>query len=641
MASYLDNLLNEIPRRPTVSDIFNFSPQPNVGAVSLPKAYRFLVDSTTDEAASTRAPQVVCGVVRWLSASTYDFGNRDGHNSDPQRTSDEAVADAIKQKVFFLEDFLVSGTINSNKSNYIHNISLSLVDANNQVMFNVYPDDWVFCCIVDGADRAQALRVAIQAAADTKSAINDPKNGLKFLGRINSITKSIQVTAEGVKSRRIQVSGTMFRELGSKIYYDPYYQRTTDTQLEGLTNMASQVVNLEATNDPILYEIDNYIPLMFSIFLGKGPGDSERDTPGNFDSARHYNGSFIIPKVIAGFFGSVSSNTPTYTDVIKYLGGNQHYDATGFYPVPNKDSEIPNLLVDPFFRSENNPALPSGFINRTDQPLDGRRDSAYMNPLTNEPLWSIVDSSVNRPINEMYTTLRLGPDGLIYPYIIARQVPLSTPFCAAIIEGTSQYYALPRWVIPDRLVMGLQVGRSSEQRANYVEVLSSGGISPGSDKDTLEVEKAAFPASIDFINMKANGVLPYVFQTVVTSSNINSAGEEAVKWTRLIADRVMSNHLRYSGSISCMGIFDPICIGDNLEFDNILYHIEDITHSFSRSLTGTISFSTNIGISNGLNIPESQILNTTEDMWPDFMPPTGYTNDHGPQGSTVLNVTGD
>jgi hypothetical protein len=53
--------------------------------------------------------------------------------------------------------------------------------------------------------------------------------------------------------------------------------------------------------------------------------------------------------------------------------------------------------------------------------------------------------------------------------------------------------------------------------------------------------------------------------------------------------------------MECIGIYEPIAVGDNLEFDFVIYHIEGVIHRCTISQDGVKSFRTILTISNGIS----------------------------------------
>jgi hypothetical protein len=78
----------------------------------------------------------------------------------------------------------------------------------------------------------------------------------------------------------------------------------------------------------------------------------------------------------------------------------------------------------------------------------------------------------------------------------------------------------------------------------------------------------------------------------------------------IIADIMMGAHMTLTGTIEMVGIQAPICPGDNLEWDDVVFHIESVTHVCSiNTNNGIKSFHTIVALSHGVSAtPGSGVL---------------------------------
>ena len=65
----------------------------------------------------------------------------------------------------------------------------------------------------------------------------------------------------------------------------------------------------------------------------------------------------------------------------------------------------------------------------------------------------------------------------------------------------------------------------------------------------------------------------------IYDDTVDRASYNSPEWARIHADAVIGGHLKMNGTFVCAGIPDPIAVGDNLEFEDVVYHIEQITHT--------------------------------------------------------------
>jgi hypothetical protein len=78
-----------------------------------------------------------------------------------------------------------------------------------------------------------------------------------------------------------------------------------------------------------------------------------------------------------------------------------------------------------------------------------------------------------------------------------------------------------------------------------------------------------------------------------------------------------------NGTFVCVGIQAPIAIGDNLEFEDVVYHIEQVVHSCSvNPANGIKTFRTIISVSQGISIYSNAADGTS-------YPEMSYTNAYG------------
>jgi hypothetical protein len=72
-------------------------------------------------------------------------------------------------------------------------------------------------------------------------------------------------------------------------------------------------------------------------------------------------------------------------------------------------------------------------------------------------------------------------------------------------------------------------------------------------------------------------------------------------WIKLSSEYIMGGHMLLSGTLTCRGIQSPICVGDNLEIDNTVFHIESVTHTCTIDAGGRKTFHSSLSLSNGIS----------------------------------------
>jgi hypothetical protein len=95
----------------------------------------------------------------------------------------------------------------------------------------------------------------------------------------------------------------------------------------------------------------------------------------------------------------------------------------------------------------------------------------------------------------------------------------------------------------------------------------------------------------------------------------NTQDHSARKWMALQADFHMNGHLALNGTINSFLVQAPIAIGDNCEWDGVVYHIESVMHSAQIS-NGFRSAYTTLQLSHGLRSNDAgSVTGNQEDIF--------------------------
>jgi len=179
--------------------------------------------------------------------------------------------------------------------------------------------------------------------------------------------------------------------------------------------------------------------------------------------------------------------------------------------------------------------------------------------------------------------------------LVARQLPFSSDFGPTDI-ATTKFLELPRWKIHPTLVRKVDVGRSDAMRWNFVHVYGD----PGPVSDAARYNTAQVPLNPpvrDDLDTARSGLKNYSATVSCHHSDINNHGP--LKWMALLADWLMGQHLTLTGMMEVEGVQSPICPGDNIEWDGVVFHIESVTHTCSMG-GGSKSFSTTLALTHGV-----------------------------------------
>lgn len=215
--------------------------------------------------------------------------------------------------------------------------------------------------------------------------------------------------------------------------------------------------------------------------------------------------------------------------------------------------------------------------------------------------WAILNQFTNAPLNELYTCFRVSPDGSILPTMVFRQIPFTTDdFDISGQDFTvTKFMSLPRWNINPALAMNFDLGRDEALRINFMQYYGISVNSPAQTSLLAETSLKNFVYDLD--DVQRNGLRPSVitseFDILDVTGSYRSPG-----WSKIMGDALIGGHLKMSGSITFVGIPEPIAVGDNLQFDNVVYHIEEINHSAIIDENGFKNFSTTIIVSSGVGI---------------------------------------
>jgi hypothetical protein len=135
--------------------------------------------------------------------------------------------------------------------------------------------------------------------------------------------------------------------------------------------------------------------------------------------------------------------------------------------------------------------------------------------------------------------------------------------------------------------------------ANFIHITN---ISPRAGPTEHTIQRANVNPENDINDVLRSG-LRSVLQTTntfpLTTDGPNKHGPASF-WTAMAADRMMGFHLRWGGQITLKGIRHPICVGDNVQVLDILYHIEGVTHNMTIQPDGKINFETVLQVSAGI-----------------------------------------
>jgi hypothetical protein len=449
---------------------------------------------------------------------------------------------------------------------------------------SVAPGDFVFVNMLNWEQDAR--RVADNARA--KLPINGLHDGFKGIYKVQSVRKTLSIDpVTGNKYYQFAITGFGFTEFNNAIYFNPFmFDSANDPQTTQLFCSAiSGNLRGSLANSRGFYDVQVLITELIRNFLGTGILDKGAVKHDSDNNIRNFNTHFFIPPLVGKYLGV--NGAKAAKDVYNYIFGIQKYSGS------------PNANIATGMNPQGLRQNYSRFY-RTKVSCDGDSllKAEYWN---NVKAWDILNQYTNKPLNEMYTCFRISPNGNVMPTLIFRQIVSTTEDFKATTTVT-RFLSVPRWRVDPSLVLSFDIGREEAARFNFVQVFAASTINISGSPLSLEIGIGNY--TYDIKDVRRSGLRPYIISTQfnepVDTSNLPM---KSPIWARIIGDSVIGGHLKMNGTVTTIGIVDPITIGDNFEFDSTVYHIEAVTHTCSiDSNTGQKTFSTSLSLSQGVDI---------------------------------------
>jgi hypothetical protein len=532
-------------------------------------------------------------VLTFTRYSNRDLVNYKGEKSLATRNPFVVVNDAINV------------TVSNSKSSPVSTFSCTLKQGDINYLTAVAPGDYVIVNMVNWETKAMQIR---ERALGQKP-INRADDGFKGLFKILNVNMVLNVSDDGMKQYQVQITGRGFDEFNNVLYFNPAMPKAVDDSkgllfLNAFDNWEDLLKDKEKNNVQFL------LKEIIKRTIGQGLKVIDKDTKLNQVL------SYQIPVQVANLLGI--NNGKHIADINKYYFGiwNPSFKSNTGLPSYNGFTS--------FFQSENaaNDGI-NAFYNTGDgNKLQGSRQIAFQD-FQQVKVWSLIQDYSNPVLNESYTCYRLGLDNKVYPTLVVRQKPFSNRSyenfvvnnsnggTSSDIANNTKFLDLPRWKISPDLIKSINLGRSDSGRINFVQVFSrSQSIDPKFNA-AAQIEQGNFFE--DKNDVRRNGRKPFI---VTCNYDYPGADSElrARQWTLLVADWVLNGHLKMNGSMQTVGIEEPICIGDNLEFDGIVYHIESVSHSIGINNNGIKFFRTNFSLSMGISDKSSDEIPVYSEM---------------------------
>jgi len=427
----------------------------------------------------------------------------------------------------------------------------------------VHPGDFVIVNLVNWETDAERIRIK----AGNLEPINEVNDGFKGVFKIQSVVKTIKVDRNsGAKTMFATITAASHTEFNNVIYYNPAIAAAF---AEKGAAMYSTAIG-EYYSDKLKAEssVQETVKDLFAILIGQSRKKFNPKVK-NFG-----NTHFKIPATLGALIGRPD---------IQYANEFYNY-VIGVWGDASAGSKNTNLGVgmNPGMTAEIDPKTKKPLNNiTTGKPIPGRK-IVHIEDWNNQTAWSIIMGNINNVMNEMYTAHRIGLDNRVYPSIIVRQKPFTTEH----FKGSSvvtKFFQLPRWKISANLLYDLQTSRNEAARFNFVQVFTR-QLADTAEQDMAQ-QIALGNFQLDEKDIERAGLKPYVvtsnFDFPAQKGGDNSKQLHAAEWANIVSDWIIDGHLKESGVLTFQGIQEPIAVGDNLEFDGIIYHIEGVNHVMS------------------------------------------------------------
>lgn len=588
-----------------------------------------------DDTYVTADPYWILAVFRL--GSPVSFSRREGKSN--KNASDGALLRNNKPLVITDDCFSISVT--SSKSNHLKTMSASLKQTTVNYLVEVLPGDYVLGWIMNNRTKFESVQDRLDKL-DPDDPCNRFMDGLKFVGRIDDVYKSLNVDPHtGTKNVMYAIKASGFQELDTQLYYD-YALASSDvmkqdigTYLARLGSSINKIFGQQTKGQIEQDNVNRIVPELVDLIVGTGPkrentilvrnddGTNQAATPSTNNDSPY---AYLVPLSVGHVLGRHAADNDdkvagvmSYAQLMEMVIGTQAYSNMSGYQmfVPDIDPDNERTAVNRKF---------------TKQPMMGTF-LPMMPDFANRPLWSVFQQYLNPAINELYTALKVNDKGLVVPMVTMRQIPFTTdafvqpsdpppdandlnlaggeegPMTAGQYlrtnfpvakanHNTTKFLDLPRWKIPATLVRGMNVGRSNASRVNFVHVYGQSAYLADSNVP-IQAQMIQNPPIRDDLDIMRSGMRPYMM-TVECWVN-DQVGKVAGYWMGLIADWTMGSHLTLNGNIELYGVQSPIAEGDNVEFEGIVYHVMTVTHTANINPgNGMKDWSTSLAVCNGM-----------------------------------------
>lgn len=519
------------------------------------------------------SPGYVLTFLRWSNRDTKNYTNA-------------GPLEVRKPMIVYNDAISVVTTDNKSSMSSTFTCVLKCGDINYSTA--VHPGDFVIVNLLNWEVDAERVRIK----AEKLEPINEINDGFKGVYKIQSVVKTLKVDrASGSKSMFVTVTAASHTEFNNVIYYNPAIAAAFAEKGQAMYSTAigdyySDKLKAESS-------VQETVKDLFAILIGQSQKKFNAKIK-NFG-----NTHFKIPATLGALIGrpNISYANEFYNYIIGVWGDSKNV-------VSNSINIGPGM--NPGFTAPTDPKTQRPTNDYTTGKAIPGRKIVHIEDWNNQTAWSIIMGNINNVMNEMYTTHRVGLDNRVYPTIVVRQ----KPFTSEHFKGASvvtKFFQLPRWKVSANLLYDLQTSRNEAARFNFVQVFTR-QLADTAEQDMAQ-QIALGNFQLDESDIQRAGLKPYVvtsnFDYPTQKGGDNSKQLHAAEWANIVSDWIIDGHLKESGVLTFQGLQEPIAVGDNLEFDGIIYHIEGVNHTMVMQ-GDKKSWTTKVTVSFGMDVRSSK-----------------------------------
>lgn len=515
--------------------------------------------------------------------------------SESKKISNSIDADVMEetQTILTADNDVVQWAVSSTKESHLTSLSMQLINRNVNYVSDVSPGDWV--CFWSFNDKAKYQEVLKKVK--NRDRCNHFDDGIKFMGRVVDVRRKRTRSAAGLVSVTYSITASGFTELDSQIFYHPLlfkvYESNTIKAFSDFSGDDNSFIFTpkeggEGREVGGLVSGQDTVTGLIHTCLGIGPSNTGKENLNTIDPEKYAgqllspNQAMRVPKTIIQWTTKekvAAKQVWTYADIFKpyvgiqeFKGGSSSDEWSGF--IPSKKAPLSSSFT-------SLPLLASG-----------------------HSLWSLLSAFVNDPVEEAFACLRVDDEGYVMPSMFVRQTTLTSNVFFENFPDIkcTPFMSVPRWSIDESLISEIDFGRSDGLRYNWVRLHGQDQYSGNASLSANTTQDALILPKMDHKDIERSGLRWYNKPINANVNQVDITSGKANAWQAIVSDFLMGGHLRFQGQIICKGIVEPICVGDNLLVDDIVFHIEAVTHSGNIGQTGIKDFTTTIKLSNGVSI---------------------------------------